>query len=89
MQKMNISFLVISDENEFVLALSLKTGMVLFMSSYDDVCPSIVNTGLTGTVTVRLIKHAYDFVLLFSGLFMFIFLRGLIYGRCGCNLKLP
>lgn len=51
----NISYLYLlvadaASQQTYTLALSFKVGTIYLMSTYDDVCPRIINTKLTGKI---------------------------------------
>lgn len=43
----------------YILSVVLSVGDVLLMSSYDDVCPKVIHTGLSGEILVFFMLNIY------------------------------
>lgn len=44
----------------YILSVVLSVGDVLLMSSYDDVCPKVIHTGLSGEILVFFSYNVYN-----------------------------
>ena len=44
----SLALLLCADLKQYVLSVCLSIGDVLVMSNYDDVCPKVIHTGLSG-----------------------------------------